>query len=95
MLSLVRKLYRLCGWGSRGPEHTDKPVAEESGPDDLTAIRGIGIASQNRLYAAGIKTYAQLAAATPEGLRNILGKTGQGAKVGDWIVQARDLAGDN
>jgi predicted flap endonuclease-1-like 5' DNA nuclease len=57
----------------------------------LTAIRGIGIATQNRLYAAGIKTYAELARASPEDVREILGKLARGAKVEPWIRQAEEL----
>ena len=59
--------------------------------DDLTAIRGIGITVQNRLNRAGITTYAQLAAAKPEHVREALGKLSRGAKVEAWISQAREL----
>ncbi len=58
----------------------------------MTAIRGIGIASQNRLYVAGIKSYAQLARASAEEVREILGNQGRVAKVEDWIAQAKELA---
>ncbi len=59
--------------------------------DDLTAIRGIGIIMQNRLNRAGITTYAQLAEAKPEHVREALGKLSQGAKVEAWIGQAQEL----
>ncbi len=60
--------------------------------DDLTAIRGIGITVQNRLNRAGITTYAQLAEAKPEHVREVLdGKLSRGASVEAWISQARDL----
>jgi len=59
--------------------------------DDLTAIRGIGIAVQNRLNQAGITTYAELAEAKPEQVREALGKLSLGAKVEAWISQAREL----
>jgi predicted flap endonuclease-1-like 5' DNA nuclease len=60
--------------------------------DDLTAIRGIGITMQNRLNRAGITTYAQLAEAKPEHMREVLGgKLPRGAKVEAWISQAREL----
>jgi predicted flap endonuclease-1-like 5' DNA nuclease len=65
---------------------------DESSSDDLTAIRGIGIATQDRLYRAGIKWYAELARATPEEVRGILGKVSWGADVEDWIAQAKQLA---
>ena len=64
MFSLVGMLCRLCKCVSRGSSGTE-PAAESGdearAPDDLTAIRGLGKASQDRLQAAGIKTYAQLA----------------------------------
>ncbi len=97
MLSFGGLVCRVLRCGSRrsgNSEHTAKSAAEKSAPDNLTAIRGIGIAGQNRLYAAGIKTYAQLAEASPEALRNIVGKLGRGTKVEDCIAQARDLAGN-
>ena len=60
--------------------------------DDLTAIREIGITMQNRLNRAGITTYAQLAEAKPEHVREVLGgKLSRGAKVEAWISQAREL----
>ena len=60
--------------------------------DDLTAIQGIGITMQNRLNRAGITTYAQLAEAKPEHMREVLGgKLSRGAKVEAWISQAREL----
>ena len=59
--------------------------------DDLTAIRGIGITVQNRLNRAGITTYAQVAEAKPEQVREALGKLSRGASVEAWISQARDL----
>ena len=59
--------------------------------DDLTAIRGIGITVQNRLNLAGITTYAQLAEAKPEQVREALGKLSQGASVEAWISQVQKL----
>ena len=97
MLSFGGLVCRVLRCGSRrsgNSEHTAKSAAEKSAPDNLTAIRGIGIVGQNRLNAAGIKTYAQLAEASPEALRNIVGKLGRGTKAEDWIAQARDLAGN-
>ncbi len=67
----------------------DKAKSVSTG--ELTAIRGIGIATQNRLNAAGIQSYAQLACATPGEVRKALGEKGRGAKVEQWIRQARKL----
>ncbi len=60
--------------------------------DDLTAIRGIGITKQDRLNRAGITTYAQLAVAKPEQVREALGRFSRGAHVEEWISRARELA---
>ena len=96
MFSLGGMLCRLCKCVSRGSSGTE-PAAEGGdearAPDDLSAVRGLGKASQDRLQAAGIKTYAGLAQASPEDLRDILGKRGPGSKAEDWIAQAKALAG--
>ncbi len=58
----------------------------------MTAIRGIGIATQDRLYRAGITSYGQLARATAGDVRKILGKLAGGANVEKWIAEAKQLA---
>lgn len=101
MVLLVRMLCRLSGCLSprlkrREPTaktaHANEPG--ETAPDDLTAIRGIGMATQNRFYKAGIKSYVQLARASPERLQTMLGRFGRGADVEAWIARARELAGE-
>ncbi len=99
MTLLARMLRRWLGRPAPGPERRERAVEEaeageppEVSPDDLTAIHGIGIATQNRLYRAGIKSHGQLARATPEDVRKILGKSGGGASVEKWIAQAKQLA---
>ncbi len=99
MALLARILCRLFGCPAPGPGKRERAAnkaaassSDESSLDDLTAIRGIGIANQNRLYRAGIKSYGQLARATPEDVRKILGKLAEGATVEGWIAQARNLA---
>jgi predicted flap endonuclease-1-like 5' DNA nuclease len=60
-------------------------------PDDLTVIKGIGPALQNRLRALGITTFADLAAANPDKLMAQL-KGGQPlsrARVQHWTEAAR------
>ncbi len=101
MTLLTRMLCRWYGCPAPGPGRreraADKPAAsspDESSSDDLTAIREIGIATENRLYRAGIKSYAQLARATPEDVRKILGKFAGGASVEKWIAQAKQLANE-
>jgi predicted flap endonuclease-1-like 5' DNA nuclease len=53
------------------PEQARALLGEES-RDDLTVVEGIGPKSQEALYAAGIRTYAALAQARPDALRDIL-----------------------
>lgn len=61
-------------------------------PDDFEPIEGIGPVFEQRLYDAGIRTYAALAAATPEQLAQIVKapKPSQPDFAG-WIEQARRL----
>ncbi len=99
MTLLARMLCRWLGRPATGPERRERAAEEaeagetrEVSPDDLTAIRGIGIATENRLYRAGIKSYGQLARSTPQEVRKILGKLGANAKIEEWIAQARELA---
>jgi predicted flap endonuclease-1-like 5' DNA nuclease len=60
--------------------------------DDLTRIKGIGPAYARRLAEAGINTYAGIALATPEMLREATNALA-GADVQGWIDQARSLSG--
>ena len=101
MTLLTRMLCRF--WGCLAPgRKTRERAAEEAeageppevSPDDLTAIHGIGIATQDRLYRAGITSYGQLARATPEDVRGILGKFAGGASVEKWIAQAKQFANE-
>jgi predicted flap endonuclease-1-like 5' DNA nuclease len=53
-------------------------------------IRGIGPGTQERLYAAGIKTFAQLAQADPEQVKELAGAAvTRRYAVEDWIEEAR------
>ncbi len=100
MLSLTGMLCRfwrgaLCGVTRKEPqEETAKEAPGENKADDLTIIRGIGIVTQDQLYKAGIKTYAALAGARPEELREMLGDVARSAEIERWIAQARELAGE-
>jgi predicted flap endonuclease-1-like 5' DNA nuclease len=69
------------------PEKTVAPPV----PDDLTVIKGIGPAVQNKLRALGITTFAELAKADPDALLEQL-KGSQPltrARVHDWTEGAR------
>ncbi len=99
MLSLSGFLCRI--WRPTGRSKADHERAtdnaapedtQESVGDDLTAVRGIGIATQNRLNVSGIKSYAQLAKVSADEVRKILGIKARGAKVEDWIAQAQEMA---
>jgi predicted flap endonuclease-1-like 5' DNA nuclease len=60
-------------------------------PDDLTVIKGIGPAVQNKLRALGITTFADLAAADPDRLMEEL-KGSQpltATRVRGWTEDAR------
>ena len=99
MLSIAGMLCRMwrCAFcdvaGCKPPQAAARRGSGENESDDFTVIRGIGIASQNRLHVAGIKTYADLASTPPEEVRKRLGKLARGAKVDEWISRARELAG--
>ena len=63
-------------------------------PDDLTEIKGIGPAVQNKLRALGITTFADLAAADPDAiLRQLKGSQPlTRGKVQAWTKAARERA---
>jgi predicted flap endonuclease-1-like 5' DNA nuclease/uncharacterized RDD family membrane protein YckC len=65
-------------------------------PDDFEPIEGIGPVFEQRLYDAGIRTYAALSAATPDQLAQIVNaaKPAQPDYAG-WIAQARQLTGQS
>ncbi len=93
MFSLLRILCRKCNRTLFGPVSQERPSQEvEENPDDLTTIRGIGITTQNRLNASGIRTFAQLAAASPDDLRETFGSRVTEGKIKHWIADARKLA---
>jgi predicted flap endonuclease-1-like 5' DNA nuclease len=76
-----------------GEGHHEAAEAVEAAPaeEDLTKIEGIGPKVQGLLYEAGIKTYAQLAAKTPEELDAIMDAAGSIYKAMDetsWPKQA-------
>lgn len=66
---------------------------QQTHPDDLTKIKGIGPVFQWKLRDAGFNTYKQLAHADPDQLRRMLEiKNWQRVNVEHWIEQARDWA---
>ena len=69
-------------------------VEAELATDDLTQIRGIGPAFAARLSSAGIRRYADLAAADPQELAKAADvREWQKVDTNDWVAQAKTLAG--
>lgn len=65
--------------------------------DDLTAIKGLGKVKAAKLVAAGVTSYAQVAAWTEDDITEmgLVSNTSPGQiKREDWVGQARSLAGD-
>ena len=72
-----------------------KKAPEQTNPsDDLKRIQGIGIATENRLYSAGIKSFSQLAQSTPERLQEIVGRLARPSDLEKWISEAAKLAAE-
>ncbi len=71
------------------PESKAKLAAKpaKAKKDDLTEIKGIGPTYAKRLTAAGITTFAQLAAASPDHLREVTKATAM-TNPEEWIAQA-------
>jgi hypothetical protein len=73
------------------PRQHDDGVA---GADDLTRIGGIGSKIADRLYAAGILTYADLASRSADELSKLLSDVSglSAGRLDNWRDQARELA---
>ena len=79
--------------GSNGVDGDSEPGMESAEiKDDLTVIRGIGAATKDQLYAAGITSYAALASSTPEQVRRALKGSRRSPNVEPWIKRAEALA---
>ena len=77
----------------------ESPVVVEVIPDDLVIIEGIGPKLSSVLFAAGVKTFAQLAELSPEQIKQILEQSDPRlARISDptsWPTQAKlAAAGD-
>jgi large subunit ribosomal protein L21 len=71
--------------------------AAATGADDLKQLSGVGPAIEKKLHAAGITTFAQIAAWTDEDVARFdeeLSFKGRIEREG-WIAQAKDLAADS
>ncbi len=84
---------RVAKRASKAVKAAMEPVEAET-VDDLTQITGVGPAMAKKLNAAGIKSFAQLAAlkkAELEALDAEIGARGRVLK-GEWAKQAKNLA---
>jgi len=81
---------RLVAIGAIAPDGTKAaPIAEG---DDLTLIKGVGKSTAAALVAAGVGTFADLAAADPAALMENAAFRGLRASAGDvaaWVDAAR------
>ena len=70
------------------------PAASASGDDDLKQIRGIGPLNETRLHEAGVTSFAQIAAWTPEEAAAMGERLSFGGRIEreNWVEQARTLA---
>ena len=72
----------------------DALAGQVSQPEDqLERIKGIGSVFAGRLKAAGVHTFEELAALTPERVRDIIRpEEWQKIEPGSWLAQAKELA---
>jgi len=78
-------------------EHPIKSKASSKKEDDLTKIEGIGPKAVEALQEAGVKTFTKLSKSSPEGLKEILEKSGGHFNALDpatWPQQAELAAED-
>jgi predicted flap endonuclease-1-like 5' DNA nuclease len=68
------------------------PAAPAAQADDLIVIDGIGPVMAKRLNAAGITTFAQLAAMTPDAVQAAIGETRAPINIAAWIAEAAQRA---
>jgi hypothetical protein len=79
------------------PREPRKSTSADQTGDDFRKIAGIGLAIERRLHDAGILTYQDLAARSPEqiaaSLADVAGLSSARIASQDWTGQARRLAG--
>ncbi|MBC7133921.1 MAG: 50S ribosomal protein L21 [Roseovarius sp.] len=76
------------------PAKPAKPAEAAAGGDDLKRLSGVGPALEKKLHEAGVTSFAQIAAWTPEDVAAFdekLNFKGRIEREG-WIAQAKDLA---
>jgi hypothetical protein len=75
------------------PHDPPKSTQADQPADDFREIAGIGATYERRLHDAGILTYQDLAARSPEQLGEVTGVSAARIASEDWIGQARQHAG--
>jgi predicted flap endonuclease-1-like 5' DNA nuclease len=79
------------------PREPRKSTSADQTGDDFRKIAGIGLAIERRLHEAGILTYQDLAARSPEqiaaSLADVAGVSSARIASQDWAGQAGRLAG--
>lgn len=99
-LTLVRVTDIIASGAVAGAVKTAKPAVTEAaaeapaGADDLKQLSGVGPALEKKLHAAGVTTFAQIAAWTPEDVAAMdekLSFKGRIEREG-WIAQAQEKA---
>lgn len=82
---------------AKAPSRADAPAFErpEGEPDDLKKLPGVGPATEKKLNALGITTYAQIAAFTAEEIATVDAALKLKGKIeaDDWQALAKELAG--
>ena len=93
-VKLKEKIVMLEESRKKGRTSKTKPTRKKSGDDNLQAIRGVGPVIQKRLNEAGIYTFEEMAALTPDELQDILGELIKRFFPGEdkMIAQAREFA---
>lgn len=82
----------------KASEETAAPAAKAeaaSGGDDLKKLSGLGPAIEKKLNAAGVTTYAQIAAMSGDDVARVEEEAGIKGRFerDNWIEQAKELAG--
>lgn len=79
---------------AEAPKKAAPAKAAAAGSDDLTQLKGVGPAYAKKLNEAGITSFAQIAALTPEGITELEEKLNASGRVerDGWIEQAKELA---
>ena len=78
------------------PKAAAKAKTEAAGSDDLTQLTGVGPAFATKLNEAGVTSFAQIAARTEAEIERLDGEISglkTKAEKGDWVAEAKKLAG--